>query len=253
MKSIDCAWFSAVNGWRCVPIEGRGEDVLYVSSPISLSGGKPLDFYLVSRGDFIFFTDDALTVFALQSAGIEVSTRKNLKGVEAIVEKMGFSLEKDGAIEAIFPRAHAEWWIGMAVRMFSSIVDWQGERFEQHDQDFSLTDEVERILREKDPVRKITFSPKLSIRGGEYGFDFMWGETYIDAVSPTAQSVSARLRKAIMATQQDDEIDMLFILDDRFDSDRANRELPVLGQVARTVRFSDFSSPAFRFDRALPV
>lgn len=249
MNTIDCNWFSGVSGWRCSPISGRAENVLYVSSPLSMSGGKPFDFYLVNRGDFIFFTDDGLTLFALQTAGIEISSRKNLKGIEAIVEKMGFSLESDGSIEAIFPRAHAEWWIGMSLRMFALIADWQADRYEQHDQDFSLTQEVERILREKEPNRKITFNPKLTIRGGEYGFDFMWGETYVDAIFPTAQSVSARLRKAIMAIQQDDEIDMLFILDDRFDGDRADRELPVLGQVARTVRFTDFSSPNFRYEK----
>lgn len=241
MSTLDCQWFSARNGWHCARIEGRAEETLYVSTPVLLADGKPLDFYLIKRGNAFIFTDDGLTLFALQNYGIDIDTRRHLKGLEAVTDRMGFKIAENGAIEALIPEGQVAWWMGRVLRMFCGVADWQSERFDQHDEDFSLTDEVERLLKAKAPNRKLTINPRVKLKELDYSFDFLWGETYVDAISPTAQSVSARLRKAILATQGDDDIGLLFILDDRFDRERADRELPVLGQVAETVRLSDFA------------
>lgn len=241
MSAFDCKWFSANNGWHCTKLEGRGEETLYVSTPVLLADGKPLDFYLIRRGSTFIFTDDGLTIFALQNYGIDIDGRRHLKGLEAVTERMGFKIAESGAIEALIPEDQAAWWMGRALRMFCGVADWQQERFDQHDEDFSLTEEVERLLKLKAPNRKLVSNPKVKLKGVDYTFDFKWGDIFVDAISPTAQSVSARLRKAILATQDDDDIGLLFILDDRFDQERANRELPVLGQVAETVRLSDFA------------
>lgn len=241
MTTLDCQWFSANNGWHCTKIERHAEETLYVSTPILLADGKPLDFYLIKRGSTFFFTDDGLTLFALQNYGINIDSRRHLKGLESITDRMGFNITENGAIEALIPGDQAAWWMGRVLRMFCGVADWQAERFDQHDEDFTLTDEVERLLKVKAPNRKLTINPRVKLKGLDYNFDFLWGETYVDAIAPTAQSVSARLRKAILATQGDDDISLLFILDDRFDRERADRELPVLGQVAETVRLSDFA------------
>lgn len=241
MSEFNCQWFIANNGWHCKKIEGRAEETLYVSTPVLLADDKPLDFYLIKRGSTFIFTDDGLTLFALQNYGIDIDSRRHLKGLESATDRMGFKIAENGAIEASIPEDHVAWWMGRVLRMFCGIADWQKERFEQHDEDFSLTDEVEQLLKAKAPNRKLTTNPHVKLKGLDYSFDFLWGETYVDAIAPTAQSVSARLRKAILATQGDDDIGLLFILDDRFDRDRADRELPVLGQIAETVRLSDFA------------
>jgi len=241
MSGIDCHWFSANNGWHCKKLAGREEETLYVSSPVLLADGKPLDFYLVKRGNAFIFTDDGLTLFALQNYGIDIDGRRHLKGLEAVCDRLGFKISDAGAIETLIPEDQVAWWMGRVLRMLCGVVEWQQERFDQHDEDFSLTEEVERLLRIKAPNRKLVPHPKVKLKGVDYSFDFLWGETYVDAISPSAQSVSARLRKAILATQDNDDIGLLFILDDRFDRDKADRELPVLGQVAETVRLTDFA------------
>jgi hypothetical protein len=241
MSAIDCKWFSANNGWHCMKIEGRAEETLYVSTPIVLADGKPLDFYLIKRGNTFIFTDDGLTIFALQNYGIDIDNRRHLKGLEVVTDRMGFKIVESGAIEALIPEDQVAWWMGRALRMFCGVADWQAERFDQHDEDFSLTEEVERLLKVKAPNRRLVNNPRVKLKGVDYSFDFLWGEIYVDAIAPTAQSVSARLRKAILATQDNDDVGLLFILDDRFDRERADRELPVLGQVAETVRLSDFA------------
>ncbi|MEO8779937.1 MAG: hypothetical protein ABI389_14870 [Rhodanobacter sp.] len=77
----------------------------------------------------------------------------------------------------------------------------------------------------------------------------LWGSIYVDAINPSAQSVSSRLRKAILASQEDSDIGLLFILDNRFDPEKADREFPVLAQVANTVRLSEFAENYVALDR----
>lgn len=241
MNTLDCQFLRANNGWHCQPMEGRGEETLYVSSPILLADGKPIDFYLIRRGSNLVFTDDGLTLFALRNYGLELDSKRNWKGLEAIAEGFGFKLDDDGSINALFPEARLAWWMNRVLRLFCGIAEWQKERFDQDDVDFGLTEEVERLLRLKAPNRPLKTNPRVKLKGVDYAFDFQWGDTLVDAIAPSAQSVSARLRKAILATQGSEELNLLFILDDRFDRDRADRELPVLGAVAQTILLTDFA------------
>jgi hypothetical protein len=241
MNALDCAWFHANNGWHCERLEGRTQETLYVSTPVLLADGKPLDFYLLRQGRNLAFTDDGLTLFALQNAGIEFGSRRQIKGLESITERLEFTITDAGAIEALIPEEQLAWWMSRVLRMFVGIAEWQAERIAQHDTDFALTDEVERLLRMKAPNRVLVVQPRVKLKGIDYAFDFLWGSTYVDAINPSPQSVSSRLRKAILATQEDTDIGLLFILDNRFDPEKADRELPVLGAVANTIRLSDFA------------
>jgi len=241
MTTLDCQFLRANNGWHCKSIEGRGEEILYVSSPVLFADAKPFDFYLIRRGGNLIFTDDGLTLFSLRSCGLELDNRRNWKGVDAIVSGLGFKIDDDGAIHTLIPEGQLAWWMNRVLRMFCAIAEWQKDRLDQDDADFGLTDEVERLLKLKAPGRLLTLNPKVKLKGIEYAFDFLWGDTLVDAIAPTAQTVSSRLRKAILATQQNDDLNLLFILDDRFDRARADRELPVLGSVAKTTRLTDFA------------
>lgn len=245
MIALDCRWFTANSGWRCSLVE-QPTHALYVSSPVILADGKPIDFYLMHRSPGLFFSDDGLTLFALENHGIEIESRRQLQGLESTIRSWGFTLTENGAIEGEIPTEEFEWWTNKILRMFCAIAEWQAERIEQNDRDFGLTDEVERLLRMKAPNRELIANPHVTLKGVDYSFNFRWGTTLVDAIPPTAQSVSARLRKAILATQEDDDIDLFFILDDRTEAMRAARELPVLGQVARTTLLSDF-------ERSYPV
>lgn len=241
MNALDCTWFHAHNGWHCQRLEGRSQETLYVSTPVLLADGKPLDFYLLRQGKNLAFTDDGLTLFALQNFGIEFGNRRQIKGLESITERLEFTISDAGSIEALIPEDQLAWWMSRVLRMFVGVAEWQAERIAQHDTDFALTDEVERLLRIKAPDRHLVVAPRVKFKGIDYTFDFLWGSIYVDAINPSPQSVSSRLRKAILATQDDTDIDLLFILDNRFDPEKADRELPVLGQVAKTIRLTDFA------------
>ncbi|MBG8559175.1 DUF1828 domain-containing protein [Pseudomonas qingdaonensis] len=241
MCTLECGDFFARAGWHCQTINAGSGPATYISTPITLPGGKPLDFYLIQRGDLIEFTDDGITLFALRSIGYTLSDKRNWKGLDNLGLRFGFQLTDAGAFEATFPQSEMDQWGGKIIRLMASIAAWEEERSAEGDSDFSLTDEIEMLLRAKDPDRKIIRNASLQVGKIEMSFDFLWGDTYIDAVAPLPQSVNARLRKAVLISKVDDPADVLFIVDDRGGKKRkAEDEIAVLGSLASTILLSDF-------------
>lgn len=243
MDALTCKEFFSLSGWRCQPLVTEANaSVLYVSTPLVLADGKPIDFYLEVRGDTVLFSDDGITMFSLRNYGFALEDRRNWRGLESIVELYGFTLGEDGAITSVFPSREMRLWSGRMLKMFCAVSAWQVDRMDEEDEDFSLTREVERLLILKAPDRPLERNVQARFGRSEFTFDFLWGNIYVDAVPPIPQAVNARLRKAIMVEKQaDDDIGLLFVMDDRRYPDKAEREIGVLGQVAQTVRLSDFA------------
>lgn len=241
MSTIGCSDFFASAGWHCQIIDAGSGPATYISTPICLPGGKPLDFYLISRGDHIEFTDDGITLFALRSIGYALSDKRNWRGLENLAQRFGFHLSDAGAFEATFPKLELSLWGEKIIRLLAAIATWEEDRSAEGDTDFSLTDEIELLLRAKAPGREIVRNATLRVGKHSVTFDFQWGNTYIDAVAPLPQSVNPRLRKAVLISKEENPADILFIVDDRgAKKSKAEDEIGVLGGLATTILFSDF-------------
>jgi hypothetical protein len=240
MCTIECSDFFAQAGWHCQTIDAGSGPATYISTPITLPGGKPLDFYLIRRGELIEFTDDGIALFALRSLGYTLADKRNWKGLDNLGLKFGFQLSDAGAFEATFPTTELGSWSGKILRLMAAIASWEEDRAAEGDADFSLTDEIEMLLKAKAPDRAIVRNAALKVGKVEMSFDFLWGDTYIDAVAPIPQSVNPRLRKAVLISKVDSPADVLFIVDDRGNRQKAEDEIGVLGGLAATILFSDF-------------
>lgn len=240
MCTTGCSDFFAQAGWHCQTIDSGSGPATYISTPITLPGGKPLDFYLINRGALIDFTDDGIALFALRSLGYTLCDKRNWKGLDNLGLKFGFHLSDAGAFEATFPASELNTWSGKILRLMSSIASWEEDRSAEGDTDFSLTDEIELLLRAKAPAREIVRNAPLKVGKVEIIFDFRWGDTYIDAVAPIPQSVNPRLRKAVLISKVDSPVEVLFIVDDRGNKQKAEDEIGVLGGLAATILLSDF-------------
>lgn len=219
----------------------------YISTPIVLPGGKPLDFYLIPRGEHLEFTDDGVTMFALSGLGYQLGDKRNWKGLENLAVKYGFKLTEAGAFEAAFLKSELPEWGGRIIKLFAAIAAWEDERFSEGDTDLSLAAEIEMLLRAKAPEKLLVRNAIVKLGRNEISFDFLWGDTYVDAIRPVAQSVNARLRKAVLINRCEDPLKLLFIVDNRGQEERAEAEISVLGDIASTIRLTDFEkhySPA---------
>jgi hypothetical protein len=240
MASLNCATFFAKAGWHCQMVPAGGAMAAYISTPIVLPGGKPLDFYLIPRSGIIEFTDDGMTMFALRCMGYPLGDKRNWRGLENIGTKFGFTLGSSGAFEAMFPENELDDWSGRIIRLFSALAAWEEDRYSEGDTDFSLTDEIAMLLHAKAPGLKLTRNVTVKLGKTEATFDFLWGDTYVDAIRPVQQAVNARLRKALLVNRSEESLHLLFIIDDREQQEKADDEIAVLGEIAQTIRLTDF-------------
>lgn len=240
MTTCTCVNFFKLAGWHCQELDMPGGPTLYVATPLTLRGGKPLDFYLTPRGALIEFTDDGNTLFALTSIGYQLEDRRNWRGLENIALRYGFELNQAGAFHAVFPEREMQERGEKLIRFFSTLADWEDQHYMEGDTEFTLTEEVEMLLRAKDAAAKLERNVELNMGDQSFGFSFKWGETYVDAIKPIQQSINARIRKALVLGQALEDVRLLFIVDDRLSPSKADDEISVLGTVARAVRFTDF-------------
>lgn len=237
-----CTNFFERAGWHCREIQLHGGRTLYIATPLTLRGGKPLDFYLTQKGKHVEFTDDGNTMFALSSIGYQLDDRRRWGGLENIAKRFGFELTQQGAFHGIFPESETAERGESIIRFFATLIDWEEQHFLEGDTELNLAQEVEMLLRSKDATADIQRDVDLRLGEQSFSFSFKWGETYVDAIRPVAQSVNSRIRKALVLGRADEDVRMLFIVDDRTAPSKAEDEIAVLGSVARTVRFTDFET-----------
>lgn len=236
-----CDGYFKQAGWHCSMVGGaHGDKALYVSTPIVLSGGKPLDFYVQRLGDKVLLSDDGITMFALRSLGFNLGDKRHWKGLENIAKRHSFTLSEDGAFEAVFDAAQEATWGGKMLLLCADILAWEKEHSSQGDTDFSLTDHVEAILKKMRPDRPIEHPVTVEVGHSVLEFDFKWGGIFVDAIRPSNQAVNARLRKGILMQRIEEDSNVLFIVDDRLDAVKARQELSVLAGVAPTIALTDF-------------
>ncbi|WP_422101973.1 DUF1828 domain-containing protein [Vreelandella sp.] len=242
---MECTEFFKASGWRCATVPVRAHQTcLYVSLPVSFATGRPCDIYLLEdSAGRITLSDDGDTLSHFHSAGFELDDKRRWRGLAGIANNHGLELTDEGELTATFSREKLPEVINQLLQFFSAIIAWEKDRYEAGDQDYSLTQEVERLLHVLEPGREVTPSPTLSTPSGSVSFDFKWGDTYVDAIRPNAQSVNSRLRKAVMV-QGEDAPEILFVIDDRVSRTKAESELSVLGSLASTTLLSDMQHRA---------
>lgn len=242
MNLLSCQNLMQTLGWRCQYLERHA--ALYVSTPILLPNGSPLDFYLTQSRGMINFTDDGLTLFNLRGLGFKLDDNRSVRGVAQIAKDCGFDIDETGAIIGSVPQDDGNSLGYAIVRLFTKIASWQEEHFEARDADQTLADEVERLMRRKAPTITIERDPIVRLSSGEtVDFMFRWGTQLVDAIPADARATSSRMRKAVLVQRDTDEPpDILYIVDDRQRPIKASSEAALLGQIARAMRLTDFQA-----------
>lgn len=228
-------------GWHCQPIATTNTQVTYFSTPFVLPDGKPFDFYIEEHDKYFVFTDDRMTIFSLSSAGHLFDSRNSWKGISNIATKYGFNLSDDGEILASIAKERLPILGKNILMLFSEILRWQEQKAsELIDLDASFLEEIEFALTSTSPHQIIERNASLKVEHTSLEFSFKWGSLYIDGVKPIAQSVNSRLRKALIANKVLDSKELLFIIDDRENSEKALEELEVIGKVAPATLLQQF-------------
>ena len=226
-------------GFSCSQVRlPRGDDATYISTPFTLAHGKPLDLFLVESGDSICITDDGFSMAEMIASGINLSDRRTWRGLADLAESFGFELDDNGALTSHATHETLSIKLQSILSVFAGVCSWEKERLESRDADLSFYLAVEKKLRAIDDNRKLIPNATKVFGGQSYDFDFQWGDTLVDTVRPHHNAVNAKLRKVTEISLACEEApDVLFIVDDSGDTNRASKECKVLGVHSRAVLF----------------
>lgn len=235
---ITCNELSRISGWHCSPAP---DGSLHISSPVILQDGTPLGFFVSQEWDRIDVSDEGMIIFSLRNQGIDLYDRRNWRSLDIITSRLGFTLNDSGEIGGSFSVKDSAFWFSNLTRLLGAIADWQQEQIDFDDVDFQLTQDVEALLRAKAPDRHLQIAPAIKIKNSRITFNFLWGDTYVDAIPPKARVVSARMRKAAIAQGLELKgFNVLFIVDDRSDPAKAREEVALLAQLSDAKTYSNF-------------
>lgn len=243
---MECTEFFKASGWRCTPIEAsKGVSCLYVSLPVTFATGHPCDIYVFEEpGGRLRLSDDGDTLSHFHRIGYALEDKRRWKGLISMANEYGFELTECGELTTAFPRERLGSHIDSLLQLYSALIAWERDHYAEGDQDFSLTEEVERLLHFLEPGLEVVRSPRISTPTGEVSFDLRWGSTYVDALRPNAQSINSRLRKVLMLQSDEDTPEMLFVIDDRPSRLKAEAERDVLGRMTQATLLSDLQHRA---------
>lgn len=222
-------------GWHCHDLEGAS----YVVSPLSLGGTRPLDCYVKTIGDQMRITDDGGVLWSLQQLGYPVDDGKASRPLRSLALTYHIGLDDYGAFYSEAPAKQAQQHFARWLQFFSALSSWEAERVSTLDHDLEFADKVQKILARYEK-RPLIEAPRIEVGETVYTFDFQWGDLLIDAIPANANATNSRLRKALMVHRLDDEIPMLFVVDDEKSMKRADQEVVVLANVAPAMAFRRF-------------
>ena len=77
-----------------------------------------------------------------------------------------------------------------------------------------------------------------------YEFDFSFDGALVDAIKPSPQSTGHQLRKVLDIQKGPAITDMLFVIDDRDNAEKAEMERDLIGGVTKAMLYTDLQNQA---------
>ena len=222
-------------GVSCSRVPVSGSEIYYIRTPFSYADGDGVHVFAENLGNHIRFFDDGDAIFHVLGTGISINSKRDIFPIRNIVEKMGAILSDTGEIEILTQTNNLQEGFEKIIKSILSVSDWERENIEIPENAVSLANEVEIYLAEWKPGKTIRKNESLTgISGRLLRFEFFQDEIYIDVISSTPQASAAEIRKLadIRGVSAHSNTNMMVILDDRPNQEKAREEAVVLSQFA---------------------
>ncbi|MCM1500665.1 MAG: DUF1828 domain-containing protein [Clostridium sp.] len=221
-------------GVSCSRLPVSGSEIYCITTPFFHEDGDGIHVFAETIGEHVRFFDDGDTLFHVIGC-ISVKNKRDVLPIRNLVEKTGVILSDIGEIEVLSPKNRLQEGFNKIIRSILMVSDWEKENRMLPEDAISLANEVEIYLSEWKPNMPIKKNEVLTgISGRELKFEFLQDNTYIDVISSTPQASSAEIRKLadVRGVSVHSNTDMMVILDDRQNKERAKEEAAVLSQFA---------------------
>lgn len=216
-----------------------GEKTVAVGTPFAFADGEPIHFYIDEEEDLISLSDNADTIFHLGSIGMDVSDKRTWKGVKQIVSIFGFELHDSGEIVGKIHQSAEQTLITKYISAMLAVADLEREYLGVPEEEETYVQEVEMYLKAWKPnVECSRYASATGHSGRLHRFDFGFDDKLIDAAKPHSNRTGSILRKAIDIKNGGIETEIMVIMDDREDTERANIEMDILSATVSVLPFT---------------
>lgn len=230
---MNCLDYELLLGMRCNPVA----DAIEIVTPFTFQDGNGIEIYAQSHSSQVHFFDDGFTLFHLHNSGIHLNHKRNLTPLKAIAENHGVALSDDGVFELLCNKDNASRGFASLVATILGVADWERKQVGVSQDNSWFVEEVAMYLRAwKNDTPLLPKPTAKGFSGRTLEFDFQFGDQYIDAILPHANSTGAELRKAVdlntgpLGTKNG----LLLIVEDRKSPVSAKQEIEILSRVATT-------------------
>lgn len=238
--SVTCESLFARMGFEC---RERSPGVYRVFTPLSFCDGEPIGLYFIQKSDTVHVSDNANTLFHLRSVGMDVSDRKKWKGIRQIVENFGIKLRDSGEVTAFASTTGAADLVSRYMAAMLSVADLERETFGITAEVSTYIDEVEEHLKMWKPDLDLILRPMVTGHSGRvHNFHFQFGDELIEAARPHSNRTGSILRKAADIQNSANPFQIMVVMDDREDPDRARAESDILMTMVKVLPFTRLAS-----------
>lgn len=221
-------------GVQCHPLNEEGS-IAMIDTSFVFQDGDSVPVFIETFGNHIRFFDDGNTFLHFYSRGMSLDREIKLRFIKNIADANGLTFNDSSELEiwctdADAPKAFANY-IGAMV----SLAAWEKDQIGLSSDTSILLDEVAQCLRAWKPSALLTPSPEFTgISGQVYKLDFDFSGEAVIAISPHHSAVSAAIKKLldIKSAPANSNLQVLAIIDDRYDSKTAKKEGLIMDALA---------------------
>ena len=209
-----------------------GPRLIAVDTPFLFADGEPISFYLDENVNAVVVSDNANTLAHLASIGFDITDRRGWKSVGNIVSSFGFDLLDSGEIVGKGIIGQEQELVTKYISAMLAVVDWECDYLAASSEVNEYLQEVEMYLRAWKPDATLLHSPVVQGHSGRpHYFHYEFDKKLIDAARPHSSRTGSILRKAADVINSGVKREIVVILDDREDSERAKVETDILSTM----------------------
>jgi Domain of unknown function DUF1828 len=244
-----CQNIQQIIGFECLPLDEQGK-VARILSPFKFDDGDSIPIYIENVGNKIRFFDDGGVVMHFLSRGVSFANSHKTRFIKTATDRHGLTFTEFGEIEIWSNYDTAPQAFSKYLETLLSITNWENEQRGAISDVSLFIESIAFNLRSWKPHSQLIEHPEYTgISKQKYKLDFKLDQTGIIAVTTNANSISSSIKKILdIRAGSDVELDLLVVIDDRYDRNAANRESLIIQSVANVLPFTKLEQNAYRIN-----
>lgn len=234
---MNCDGLLNALGYECRQVRSGA---ITVSTPFTFADGEPISFYLdQGPAGAVVLTDNSDTMMHLGGIGWDLTSGRTWRSIRQCISPFGLELIETGEIVGKAMSDQQSVLVASYVAAMLGVVELEKEFLGLTQEQSQYIAEVEMYLQAWKPNEKVLPMPTFKGHSGRtQQFHFQQGNTLIDAARPHGARTGSILRKSIDVRNLGTNLEIMVVMDDREDPERARAETDILTTFVSVMTFT---------------